>query len=141
MNWRYIGISTLLFFLSTLSSSLSKKPLVQLRSQTNLKNTLFDAEHALAVGTRIPINCIDSYSLGLIPTLSESVRKGLIDQKQKIRDILQRGTRLLDALDQVQGIGPKTSQLIARYITDIEDSNCPPQFQQAASSSPHTVDY
>lgn len=89
----------------------------------------FDAEHALAVGHRIPINCLDSYNIGLIPTLSDSVRSQIVEQKKEIIGALQIGTELSKALESLRGIGPKTSQLLTRYVTEVNITTCPQEFK------------
>lgn len=125
MNWRYIGISILLFFLSALSSGfLSTNQIAPLSAAESITNASFDVEHTLAVGQRIPINCIDSFSLELIPTLSESVRQQILDKKQRILDSLNQGTRLSELLGNIRGVGTKTTQLIMRYLSDEITSSC-----------------
>lgn len=136
MNWRYIGISILLFFLSTLWSGISKHAMSQLKSQESVSTTFCDAEHTLAIGKRIPFNCIDLYSLGLIPALPESVRESLVNQKQQILNTLSRGSSFHEALQRVRGIGAKTAHLLARYITDGRASACPQPLEPPPHTSP-----
>jgi hypothetical protein len=127
MNWRYTGLSVLLlicFLIPWLFRKLSN--LNGLYSSSSLSSAL-TAEEYFATVSRLPLNCIDLYSLGLIPHVSYKVKQSIWLKSLTISaDDAADEERLNLWLIEIKGVGTKTAKIISSYLGPATPNPCPP---------------
>lgn len=76
-----------------------------------------DAESLLASGQPISLICADTYSLELIPGISDRTAAEIQHQRYLILDA-SRDRPFEESLKLARGIGDKTASRIARYLSE-----------------------
>ena len=127
MNWRYTGLSVLLlicFLLPWLFRKLSN--LNGSYSSSSLRSAV-TAEEYFATVSRLPLNCIDLYSLGLIPHVSYKVKQSIwLKSLTMSADDAADEERLNLWLIEIKGVGTKTAKIISSYLGPATRNPCPP---------------
>lgn len=127
MNWRYTGLSVLLlicFLIPWLFENLSN--FNRSHAPLSLRSAVF-AEDYFATVSRIPLNCIDLYSLGLIPQVSYKVKQSiwLKSLTMSANDAVDEESLNLWLIE-IKGVGTKTAKIVSSYLAPAIPNECPP---------------
>lgn len=126
MNPRYCKFHLLLILLLASSWALHRL-MHRLQSSRYLAPVIVDArdsETALALGLQVPLGCIDTTTLELIPRLSNNISSELIKRRD---EIIEKSKNMgpESALREVYGIGEATARHLLKYLALTHDCREP----------------
>ncbi len=104
---------TLITALRPLSTLLTREPLSQ---QSGHLAVLLDPESNLAAGRPLPLDCVDLWSLELIPGISDALASEIISARGTLH-FEPMGVSSRQVLRMVRGVGEKKAALLSRYLS------------------------
>jgi hypothetical protein len=85
-----------------------------------------DPESALAMGLRLPLKCVDTWALELIPKVPTKVAKRIFMQRDEIINKAAKTSERAALLD-IYGVGDATAKQLLKYISLKGSCNREPQ--------------